>query len=215
MKNILLIGLGRFGRHMAQKLHDLNHQVLAIDKDERRVQDAMDYVTNAQIGDAADPALIDALGVEDFDLCVVTMGHDLQASLEITSLLKKRGASFVLARVARDAHAQFLLACGADEVIYPEKQTASWAAVRYSADHIFDFIRLSPEYAIYETEIPDSWIGHTVVELAVRQKYRLNLLAIRKNGQVMPMPGPAHRFCRDERIILLGAEKDMQRFLRF
>ena len=89
MKNVLLIGLGRFGRHMAQKLHDLNHQVLAIDKDERRVQDAMAYVTNAEIGDAADPALIDALGVEEFDLCVVTMGHDLQASLEITLTLEK------------------------------------------------------------------------------------------------------------------------------
>jgi trk system potassium uptake protein TrkA len=215
MKNVLLIGLGRFGRHMAQKLRDLNHQVLAIDKDERRVQEAMAYVTNAEIGDATDAALIDALGVEEFDLCVVTMGHDLQASLEITSLLKKRGAPFVLARVARDAHAQFLLACGADEVIYPEKQMAMWAAVRYSSDHIFDFTRLSPEYAIYETEIPESWIGHTVVDLAVRQRYHLNLLAIRKNGQVIPMPGPAHLFSRDERIILLGSDKDVQRFLRF
>ena len=215
MKNVLLIGLGRFGRHMAQKLHDLHHQVLAIDKDERRIQEAMAYVTNAEIGDATDPALIDALGVREFDLCVVTMGHDLQASLEITSLLKKRGAPYVLVRVARDAHAQFLLACGADEVIYPEKQLAGWAAVRYSSDHIFDYIQLSAEYSIYETEIPESWIGHTVVDLAVRQKYRLNILAIRKNGQVIPMPGPTHQFCRDERIILLGSEKDAQRFLRF
>ncbi len=215
MKNVLLIGLGRFGRHMAQKLYDLHHQVLAVDKDERRVQDALPYVTNAEIGDATDPALIDALGVREFDLCVVTMGHDLQASLEITSLLKKRGAPFVLTRVARDAHAQFLLACGADEVIYPEKQMAIWAAVRYSSNHIFDYIRLSPEHAIYETEIPDSWIGHTVVDLAVRQKYHLNILAIRKNGQVIPMPGPTHQFSQDERIILLGSEKDVQKFVRF
>lgn len=189
--------------------------MLAIDKDERRVQDAMAYVTNAEIGDASDPALIDALGVAEFDLCVVTMGHDLQASLEITSLLKKRGAPFVLTRVARDAHAQFLLSCGADEVIYPEKQMATWAAVRYSSNHIFDYIRLSPEYAIYETDIPDSWIGHTVVDLGVRQRYRLNVLAIRKNGQVMPMPGPAHEFVPDERVILLGSEKDLQKFIRF
>ena len=215
MKNVLLIGLGRFGRHMAQKLYDLHHQVLAIDKDERRIQDAMAYVTNAEIGDATDPTLIDALGVREFDLCVVTMGHDLQASLEITSLLKKRGAPFVLVRVARDAHAQFLLACGADKVIYPEKQLGNWAAVRYSSDHIFDYIQLSPEHAIYETEIPESWIGHTVVDLAVRQKYRLNILAIRKNGQLIPMPGPSHQFSPDERIILLGNEKDVQRFLRF
>jgi len=117
--------------------------------------------------------------------------------------------------VARDAHAQFLLSCGADEVIYPEKQMAIWAAVRYSSNHIFDYIRLSPEYAIYETEIPDAWIGHTVVDLAVRQRYRLNILAVRKNGQVMPMPGPTHEFTPGERIILLGDEKDVQKFLRF
>ena len=215
MKNVLLIGLGRFGRHMAQKLRDLNHQVLAIDKDERKVQDAMAYVTNAEIGDATDPALIDALGVREFDLCVVTMSHDLQASLEITALLKSRGAPFVLVRVARDTHAKFLIACGADEVIYPEKQIATWAAVRYSSDHIFDYIRLSREHAIYETDIPESWVGHTVVDLAVRQRYHLNILAIRKNGQVVPMPGPSHQFSPDERVILLGSEKDVQKFLRF
>ena len=215
MKNVLLIGLGRFGRHMAQKLHDINNQVLVIDKDERRVQDAMGYVTNAEIGDATDPALIDSLGVSDFDLCIITMGHDLQASLEITALLKKRGAPFVLVRAARDAHAQFLLACGADEVIYPEKQLANWAAVRYGSNHIYDYIRLSTDHAIYETEIPDGWIGHTVVDLAIRQRYRLNILAIRKNGQVEPLPGPNHQFCRDERIILLGSEKDVQKFLKF
>lgn len=215
MKNVLLIGLGRFGRHMAQKLHDLHHQVLAIDKDERRVQDAMAYVTNAEIGDASDPALIDALGVKEFDLCVVTMGHDLQASLEITALLKNHGAPFVLVRVARDAHAQFLLSCGADEIIYPEKQMGIWAAVRYGGDHIFDYIRLSPEHAIYETAIPESWLGHTVVDLAVRQKYHLNILAIRKNGQVEPLPGPSYQFSRDERVILLGSDRDVQKFLRF
>ena len=215
MKNILLIGLGRFGRHMAQKLHDINNQVLVIDKDERRVQDAMSYVTNAEIGDAADPALISSLGVRDFDLCVVTMGHDLQASLEITALLKKHGAPFVLTRAARDAHVQFLLACGADEVIYPEKQLADWAAVRYGSNHIYDYIRLSADHAIYETEIPDAWIGHTVVDLAVRQRYRLNILAVRRNGQVEPLPGPNHTFNRGERIILLGSEKDVQKFLKF
>ncbi len=215
MRNVLLIGLGRFGRHMAQKLSDLNHQVLAVDKDERKVQDAMSYVTNAEIGDATDSALIEALGVKDFDLCVVTMSHDLQASLEITALLKKKGAPYVLARVSRDAHAQFLLSCGADEVIYPEKQMAEWAAVRYSSDHIFDFNRLSEDHAIYETDIPESWIGHTITELSVRQKYRVNVLAVRQNDTVDPMPGPAYCFNAGDRVILLGSDSDVQRFLRF
>ena len=215
MRNILIIGLGRFGRHMAQKLSDLHHQVMAVDRDERKVQEAMTYVTNAEIGDAADPALIESLGVKDFDLCVVTMSHDLQASLEITALLKKNGAPFVLARVSRDAHAEFLLSCGADDVIYPEKQMAEWAAVRYSSEHIFDYVRLSPDHAIYETDIPDSWVGHTLMDLSVRPKYRLNILAVRRNGKVEPMPGPSHAFSRGERVILLGSETDVQKFLRF
>ena len=215
MKNVLLIGLGRFGRHMAQKMADMNHQILAIDKDEHRIQEAMSYVTNAQIGDATDPALIDSLGVKDFDLCVVTMSHDLQASLEITALLKEKGAPFVLVRVARDTHARFLLACGADEIIYPEKQIADWAAVRYTGDHVYDYTRLSRDHAIYETEIPENWIGHTVVELGVRQRYRLNILALRRNGDVDPMFGPGIQFQPGDRIILLGSDKDVQKFLRF
>ena len=215
MKNVLLIGLGRFGRHMAQKMSDMNHQILAIDKSEHKVQEAMSYVTNAEIGDATDPVLIASLGVKDFDLCVVTMSHDLQASLEITALLKENGAPFVLVRVSRDTHARFLLACGADEIIYPEKQMADWAAVRYTGDHVYDYTRLSPDHAIYETEIPDSWIGHTVVDLGVRQRYRLNILALRRDGNVDQMFGPATVLQAGDRIILLGSDKDVQKFLRF
>ena len=215
MKNVLLIGLGRFGRHMAQKMSDMNHQILVIDKDEHKVQEAMNYVTNAEIGDATDPALIASLGVKDFDLCVVTMSHDLQASLEITALLKENGAPFVLVRVSRDTHAHFLLACGADEIIYPEKQMADWAAVRYTGDHVYDYTRLSPDYAIYETEIPDSWIGHTVVDLSIRQRYRLNILALRRNGNVDPMFGPSSILQAGDRVILLGSDRDVQKFLRF
>ena len=215
MKNVLLIGLGRFGRHMAQKMSDMNHQILAIDKSEHKVQEAMSYVTNAEIGDATDPVLIASLGVKDFDLCVVTMSHDLQASLEITALLKENGAPFVLVRVSRDTHARFLLACGADEIIYPEKQMADWAAVRYSDDHVYDYTRLSPDHAIYETEIPDAWVGHTMVDLGVRQRYRLNILALRRDGNVDPMFGPATVLQAGDRIILLGSDKDVQKFLRF
>ena len=215
MKNILLIGLGRFGRHMAQKLIDMHHQVLVIDKDEQKVQSAMSYVTNGEIGDASNPALIDALGVKDFDLCVVTMSHDLQASLEITALLKEKGAPYVLVRVSRDTHAKFLLACGADEIIYPEKEMADWAAVRYSGDHVYDYTRLSPDHAIYETEIPDSWIGHSVIELGVRQRYHLNILALRRGNEVNPMFDSSVVFRANDRVILLGSDKDVQKFLRF
>ena len=198
---------------MAQKLRDLHHEVLAVDKEEKRVNNALDFVTNAQIGDGTDPQFIASLGVRNFDLCVVAIGDDFQSSLETTALLKEQGAPFVLSRATRDVHAKFLLRNGADEVIYPEKQMASWAAVRYSSDHIFDYVELTPGYSIFETAVPQAWMGKTVVELAVRQKYRINILAVKKGGSLEPLPGPAHRFQPDESIFILGDDRDVQRFL--
>ena len=189
MKSVLLIGLGRFGRHMAQKLQELHHEVLAVDKEEQRVNDALPYVTNAQIGDATNEAFIASLGVRNFDLCVV-------------------------ARAARDVHAKFLLRNGADDVIYPERQMASWAAVRYSSGHIFDYVELTPEYSIFETAVPESWVGKTVVDLEVRQKYRINILAIQRGGKLEPLPGPGHCFQAHETMFILGDNRDMKKFLR-
>lgn len=214
MKSVLLIGLGRFGRHMAQKLRNLHHEVLAVDRDERRINDALPYVTNAQIGDSTNEQFIASLGVRNFDLCVVAIGDDFQSSLETTALLKEQGAPFVLSRATRDVHAKFLLRNGADDVIYPEKQMASWAAVRYSGDHIFDYVELTDEYAIYETSVPGAWIGKTVVELAVRQRYRINILAIKRAGTLEPMPGPNHCFRADETLFILGCNRDTQKFLQ-
>ena len=151
MKSILLIGLGRFGRHVAAKLHELKHEVLAVDNNEERVNDVLPYVTNAQIGDSTNEQFIASLGIRNFDLCIIAIGDNFQSSLETTALIKDYGAKFVLARASRDVHAKFLLRNGADDVIYPERQMATWAAVRYSADHVFDYIELTKDYSIYET----------------------------------------------------------------
>lgn len=213
MKSILLIGLGRFGRHLAQNFQKLRHEVLAVDCDEQRANDAIQFVTNVQIGDSTNEQFIASLGVRNFDLCVVAIGDNFQSSLETTALLKENGASFVLARATRDVHAKFLLNNGADEIIYPEKQMASWAAVRYSIDHIFDYIELERGYAVYEIAMPDTWVGKTLSQLAVRQKYRFNILAI-KNGQEMHvLPEPDHRFQKNETLLILGEDKDIMKFL--
>ncbi len=215
MKSILLIGLGRFGRHMAGKLRELHHEVLAVDKDEERVNDALDLVTHAQIGDSTNPAFIASLGVRNFDMCVVAIGDDFQSSLETTALLKDQGAPYVLARAARDVHAKFLLRNGADDVVYPERQSASWAAVRYSSDHIFDYIQLTGDHSIYETAVPPSWVGKTIGQLGVRQRYSINVLATKRGEKLMPIPGGDHCFQADETILILGANKDVQKFLNF
>ena len=200
---------------MSQRLMELRHEVLAIDRDEQRVNEALKYVTNAQIGDATSEEFIESLGVRNFDLCVVAIGDDFQSSLEATALLKEHGARYVVSRAAREVHAKFLLRNGADDVVYPEKLTGSWAAMRYTADHVFDYVELTPEYSIFETDIPSNWIGKSVVELAVRQKYRINILATKLNSVLEPMPGPNHRFVPGETIFILGEKKDVQKFLQF
>ena len=130
MKSILLIGLGRFGKHVAIKLNKLGHQVMAVDSSEERVSDVLPFVTNAIIGDSTNEAFLSSLGVGNFDVCIVTIGSDFQSSLETTSLLKELGAKMVVSRASRDVHEKFLLRNGADEVVYPEKQLASWTALR-------------------------------------------------------------------------------------
>ena len=162
MKSILLIGLGRFGRHIAMHLNELGHQVMAVDKVEERVDAVLPYVTNAQIGDSTNGEFLESLGIRNFDVCIVAIGNDFQSSLETTSLLKELGGKLVVSRAARDVQAKFLLRNGADEVVYPEKQLAKWTAIRYSADHILDYIELDGDHAMFEVQIPKEWLNRTV-----------------------------------------------------
>ncbi|MGN0352460.1 MAG: potassium channel family protein [Roseburia sp.] len=211
MKSILLIGLGRFGKHVARKLHELNHEVMAVDKREERVEDVLSYVTNAQIGDSMSEAFLRSLGVGNYDVCIVAIGNDFQSSLETTSLLKELGAKMVVSRAARDVQAKFLLRNGADEIVYPEKQIANWTAIRYSSDHIFDYIELDDDYAIFEVEVPTAWIGRTVGEINIRQKYNINIMAVKKNGKMDLTITPETSFTEGEAVLVLGNNKEIQK----
>ena len=184
MKNILLIGLGRFGRHIALQLNKLGHEVMAVDSNEERVNKILPIVTNAQIGDSTNTEFLKSLGIGNFDVCIVTIGGNFQNSLETTSLLKELGAKLVVSRAERDVQEKFLLRNGADEVVYPEKQVANWAAIRYTADHIRDYIEVDEAHAIFEVEVPEGWIGKTVGELDIRRKYSINIMATKENGKI-------------------------------
>ena len=214
MKSVLLIGLGRFGRHMAEELQKLNHEVMAIDSDEQRVSEVMDFVTNGQIGDSTSEAFIESLGVRNFDLCVVAIGDNFQSSLETTALLKEHGAPFILARASREVQAKFLLMAGADDVVYPEKQIASWAAVRYSSKNIFDYIELTDDYSIYEMAVPVSWTGSSIVQISSQLKYRFNILAIKHGDRLDPLPEASYRFSGNESIFVMGDNKTLQKLIQ-
>ena len=214
MKSILIIGLGRFGRHMAEKFSEQNNDVMAIDINEERVNNVLSIVTNALIGDATNERFMETVGVRDFDLCVVAIGDNFQSSLETTALLKDLGAKFVLARASRDVHAKFLLRNGADDVIYTEKETAERLAVKYGSDNIFNYIELNDEYSIYEIAVPAAWLNKSILKVNVRSKYGISILATKQGNNIFPLPKPEHVFTDSETLMILGKNEDISRFIK-
>lgn len=211
MKSILLIGLGRFGKHVAMNLNKLGHQVMAVDSDESRVNEVLPYVTNALIGDSTNPAFLKSLGVDNYDVCIVAISEDFQSSLETTSLLKEMGAEMVVSRAERDVQAKFLLRNGADEVVYPEKMVAKWTAVRYSSDHIFDYIELDDKHAIFEVSVPKSWRGMSIGQIDIRRKYGINIMAVKENGKMDLAITPDTVLTAEKTLLVLGEHKALQR----
>ena len=214
MKTVLLIGVGRFGRHIAMKLSDLGHQIMAVDTSEDRIRAVLPFVTNAQIGDSTSEDFLSSLGIRNFDVCIVTIGDDFQNSLETVDLLKELGAKKVIARASTGVQEKFLLRNGADEVVYPEKQLAAWMAIRYTSDHILDYIELDGDYSIFELTVPADWIGKTVGQLDVRKKYGINILGVRQDGALDMNVTPDTLLSRDGSVLVLGHLKAIQKRFR-
>lgn len=211
MKSVLLIGLGRFGKHIAKELHDLGHEVLAVDNNEEQLDEAMPYVTSGLIGDSTNEAFLASLGVPNFDVCIVTISNDFQASLETTYLLKELGAKVVVSRAERDGQAKFLLRNGADEVVYPERDLAKWAAIRFTSDHIMDYIELDDDHGIFEVDVPDHWEGKSILQIDIRKKYGINILGIKRQGQLSLTIDPNRVFDSEDSMLVLGTYKDLRK----
>ncbi len=211
MKSILLIGINTFGSMIAKQLHDLGHQVLAIDRDEGRINQVLPIVTDAQIGDSTNEVFLRSLGINNFDVCIVTIGSDFQSSLETTSLLKELGGKFVVSRADREVQAKFLLRNGADEVINPEKQIAEWAAIRYASNHILDYIKLDESHAIYEVSVPRDWIGKSIGQIDIRKRYGINILGVKQNGKMNLSVTPETVLNESMTMLVLGERRAMQK----
>lgn len=214
MKSILLIGLGKFGKRIAWQLNQLGHQVMGVDRNEERVSDAMEIVTNAQIGDSTNEAFLRSLGIDNYDVCIVTIGGDFQSSLETTCSLKELGAKYVVSRAEQDGQAKFLLRNGADEVLYPEKQVAKWAAIRYSSFHILDYIELDDAHSLFEVSVPKEWDNLSIGQLDVRRKYNISIMAIKQNGKLTLSITSDTVLMKDQTLLVLGEYKALQKCFR-
>lgn len=211
MKQVLLIGLGRYGQNIAARLDELDYQVMAVDKDEKRVNEALNLVTNAQIGDSSDPEFLKSLGISNFDYVIVGIAGDFESSMITTAMAKELGAKKVISRACTDIQEKLLKRNGADVVVYPEKQVARWTVNRYVSEHVLDYFDLTEDYAIYEVEIPEHWIGKSIALVDVRSKYQINILAIREDKS-LNVAMDAHTVLREgQSLLVLGKIENVRK----
>jgi trk system potassium uptake protein TrkA len=214
MKTILVIGIGRFGKHLSRKLIELGNEVMIIDKEEEKLSELLPLAASAQIGDCTKEEVLRSFGISNFDLCFVCVGTNFQSSLEITSLLKDLGAKYVISKASRDIHIKFLLRNGADEVIDPEKDIAEKLAVRCSANNLFDYIELTKDISIYEIPPAESWIGKSIKEVNFRARYHASILATKIGDRVSLLPSADHIFRQDEHLMVIGRHSDVEKILK-
>ncbi|SES02564.1 potassium channel family protein [Lachnobacterium bovis] len=213
MKNLLIIGMGRFGHHLCNNLIKLDNNVTIVDKEEANVTDMMYKVGNVQIGDCTIPKVVKSLNLEKFDIVFVCIGTSFQNSLEVTSLIKEMGAKYVISKANRDVQAKFLLKNGADEVIYPDRDLAFNLAKRCSTNHVFDYMELTDDYSLYEIEPLADWIGKTIKEIGIRQNYSITIIGIRNEEGTDVLPSAEYRFNDKDHLIVVGRQDDIEPML--
>jgi len=209
MKQFLVIGAGRFGGSIATTLYNMGHDVLIVDQEEEPINQIADSVTHAILGNASDERTIKSIGASNFDVCVIAMGSDIQSSILMTIMLKESGAKYVVAKAQNELHAKVLYKVGADKVVFPERDMGAKLAQSLVASNIMDYIELSPEYSIVEISSLDEWIGNSLKDINMREKYGVNVMAIKKGDNINVSPTAASIIEQDDVLIVIGHNNDL------
>ncbi len=212
MKSILLIGMGKFGKVLGEKLLAMGNEVMVVDKNEEKINRLASLYTDAIIADCMNEENLKKLDIPSFDACVVAIGENFQSSLEITSLLKDFGAKWVVSKAATEIQRKFLLKNGADEVVYPDRDLAEKLAVKLNSQRVFDYIELNDKYSIFEIAAPTSWAGKRLIDINPRKKYGLNILVVKKGNAVVADMDAQYTFETGDHMLVFG---DTEKILKF
>lgn len=210
-RQFVIIGCGRFGKGVAQKLVDLGCEVLAIDKNEETIQEVSTYATSAMQADATDENTIKSLGIRNFDVAVVTIGSDIQSSILVTLMCKELGVKYVVAKAQNELHAKVLHKVGADRVVFPEREMGIRIANNLVSDNILDYISLAPDYSIVEVVALDEWIGNTLKEIDIRAKYGINVMAIKHGDEINIAVSADDQVKEGDVLVVIGHNDDLNR----
>lgn len=212
MKTVLIIGMGKFGQLLGGNLLDMGDEVMIVDRDEDIVNSIAPKYSGAIIANGMNSDNLNSLDIPSFDVCVVAIGEDFQASLEITSILKDLGAKYVVSRADTEIQRKFLLRVGADEVVYPNRDIAEKLAVKLNAEKVFDYFELDSEYSIVEIAVPQRWNKKTIREVDPRGNHGINVLTIKKGTKVLPPPGAGYVFEEGDHMVVFGNTEKIIKF---
>lgn len=213
MKSILIIGMGRFGQHLCINLSNLGNQVMIVDEDESKLEGMYEYVVNAKIGDCTNEEVLKSLGIKNYDTVFVCIGTNFQSSLEITSLCKELGAKRVVSKASRNIHAKFLLRNGADEVIYPDRDIAERVAVTHTSDNVFDYVEITDDYSMFELKPLNAWIGHSLRELDLRNRYEILVLGYKQGENVDFLPKADSVIAQNVHLLCVGHQNRIEKII--
>jgi len=207
-----VIGMGRFGTSVAMTLVKAGQEVLVVDSDEERIQKVAEFFTHAVVVDTTDEAAFTALGIRNFDMVVVAIGHDVQASVLTTLLLKEMGVRHIVAKAASVLHGKMLDKVGADQVVFPERDMGQRIAHNLMSTNIIDYFELAPDLGIIEVDVSGSLVGKSLLESKLREKYSITVIAVRRAGKISLSPDPAAILVESDRLIIVGDNLGIQRF---
>ena len=211
-KQFVILGLGRFGASIAKTVYNLGHDVLVIDTDEDRIQEIADNVTHAVQMDATDENSLKTLGIRNFDVAVVTIGSNIQASIMATLLVKEMGIKYIIAKGNSDLHAKVLYKIGADRVILPEQDMGIRVAHNLVSSNILDYIELSAEYSMVEIESLSEWNNKSIKDIKIRGKYGINVVAIKSDKNINVSPSADYIIKDKDVLVALGSSEDLSKF---
>jgi len=212
MKSFAVLGLGRFGKSLAQTLYKLGHEVIAIDKDEDVVQEISDHVTHAVVGDFEDEDVLKSIGIRNFDTAIVAVADDIQVSILVTMMLKELGIKNVIAKAQSNIHARLLAKVGADSIVFPERDMAVKMAYTLTSSNFVDNIALSDEYCITELFVPEAWVNKSIRELHIRERYNINILALKRDKNVMVNISPDEIMQKNDVVVVLASIESLRMF---
>ena len=212
IRQYAVIGLGRFGTSIARRLHEAGQEVLGIDVNEERVEDAELFVTHAVVADTTEEKALTSIGISNFDCAIVAIGNDMQSSILTVSLLKELGIKKVIAKALGKRHGQVLEKVGADWIIYPERDMGERVANQLLSPNMLNYIELSKEHSIEEIMIPSKMAEKSLRDLDIRAKYNVSVIAIVREGEIIISPSPDQIIHKEDLLVMIGNREDIAKF---